>query len=617
MPINSKKNTASQRRYKHLIDRELKNIYEGDDDLKTIHRAGGGRRLLKFTIFLAILAAISWAGFFVFESKIRFSGSGVNVTVDGPEELISGEEVSYFIRYKNNESVPLKNVSVSILISRGFELKEAVPAPSKQNTWNLGDIEQGGDGKIKLTGVVAGGLDGIVTIQTVFIYTPANFNSEFQKVVTRASKIRDSLVTLSLNGSTKILPGEEGVWTLDYKYEGKMSLPNAELRLTPSPKFIFKSSEPLAGKEKNNEIVWSLGTLEPNFSKKLIVKATFASEATGMETQIMRLGFLDNEGVFLLQKEITAISEIKKGDVVLTLVLNGSTNDRAETLGSDLRYSLTIQNQGEDSIYTIEPSLILNARPTKGTSTPLDWRTLETSPAGERHDSRIVWTKKTVPELAKLTPGEEITFDVQIKTVSGLLPLNDRNYAVSAWAEAKTGERVIKQLQSKAITALIASDLSLKVEGRYFNDDNIALGTGPIPPKVGETTTYKIFFEITNSLHEITDLTVSGRLPENVTWTDKAQAQIGEIKWDPDSRAVLWRIPRLSLTLKNARADFEVSVTPKQDDIGKILTLLEPASVQGKDMTTETLVFQTHSAITTNLDTDPEAAGKGEVVSGK
>ena len=61
----------------------------------------------------------------------------------------------------------------------------------------------------------------------------------------------------------------------------------------------------------------------------------------------------------------------------------------------------------------------------------------------------------------------------------------------------KIGETEVDMtIKSNEIVVDINTGMVFKAEARYFNDDNIAVGSGPLPPKVGETTKYRIFWNI-------------------------------------------------------------------------------------------------------------------------
>jgi len=139
------------------------------------------------------------------------------------------------------------------------------------------------------------------------------------------------------------------------------------------------------------------------------------------------------------------------------------------------------------------------------------------------------------------------------------------------------------------------------------------VGSGSLPPKVGETTVYRIFWNITNSLHEITDLKLSTILPENIRWSNKYEINAGELKFDEVTREVKWTLNRMPLDVNALGVNFEITITPTAAEKGKLLTLLLGTNLTATDKSTGAVITKTGEALTSNLDGDPGAEGKGIV----
>jgi len=167
--------------------------------------------------------------------------------------------------------------------------------------------------------------------------------------------------------------------------------------------------------------------------------------------------------------------------------------------------------------------------------------------------------------------------------------------------------------RSNTIINKINSDLKIKESLRYFNEDNIPVGTGPHPPKVGETTTYKVYWELQNNLHELNDLQVAVILPENVSWDGKERATVGNVEYSSGLNAIIWDIGRLPITVYEASAEFSISVTPQEENKNKIMVLMPGTKVKATDAETEAVLEKTTKAKTTKLEDDEIANGDGIV----
>ncbi len=143
--------------------------------------------------------------------------------------------------------------------------------------------------------------------------------------------------------------------------------------------------------------------------------------------------------------------------------------------------------------------------------------------------------------------------------------------------------------------------------------DNEPLGSGPLPPTVGETTSYRIEWNIENSGHDLENVEVSTILPQDVVWTDQSQTAIGELTFNQTTRQVSWKISKLPTSVPNPDAWFNVSISPSEQDVGTFVKLTNPTAFEAKDQVTEDNISDTKDILTTEIPLDSFAKGKGIV----
>jgi hypothetical protein len=225
---------------------------------------------------------------------------------------------------------------------------------------------------------------------------------------------------------------------------------------------------------------------------------------------------------------------------------------------------------------------------------------------GEVRGQTIIWTKQEIPELAEIKPGqeEEINFSLN------LLPFKDgdlgKNLSVSSYAQYGVNNQAVKGNDNKSNTIIsrINSDLNLSEKILYFNDDNQPVGSGPLPPKVGEKTGFKIYWVVKNNLHELTDTRVVFNLPNNINCDEKNTTNVGNIYYDTNSRQVIWEIGRLPISVYRADAEFGISLTPAENDRNKILVLSSGATITATDTETKNVITKKTGPKTTKLEDD-------------
>ncbi|MBI5071797.1 hypothetical protein HZB93_02810 [Candidatus Falkowbacteria bacterium] len=614
---------------KKEIDKELREIYEDQDgkisDMSKIYHKKKNRVkrfMVGALIFCIFAAALSWAGFFFFGRGRAFSGEKVNLEITSPDTVAGGEKVEYTIKYENNETVPLGQAEINIRLPENFVLSETDPVIAEgQSVWKIGSIAASKSGEIKIRGILYGEQESLATLQAVLTYKPADFNSEFQKVATAVTKIQSSFLDVALSGPERILANKEINFKIKYKNVGSEPLQGIKISVIGPEDFSFKERPGV-----RDAASWEIAEAAPGEEKEIEFAGSFGPAAEGEREFKAQIGFANGDK-FYLQKENIFKTNVLVGAIMPTLILNGDPKDRTVSFGSTLNYAVVYQNKDKTDLSDVEIKMIFEST-SRNNKMILDWATLKDDANGvvlgtqltpEVRQGTITWTKRQIPALAKLAPGAEgtINFQIKVKPFLEFQSWNTKDFNVKSFVSVKIGKNgngtEEETIESNTINLKINSDLALTAEARYFNDDNIAVGSGPLPPKVGEVTAYRIFWGVTNSLHEVENLKVSATLPGNINWSGKYEIAAGELKFDEATREVTWTLNRMPLDVKSLGADFEITVTPAAGEKGKLLTLILDTNLQATDKTTSGTITINRDALTSNLDGDPAAEGKGIV----
>ncbi|MBI5404727.1 MAG: hypothetical protein HY976_00710, partial [Candidatus Kerfeldbacteria bacterium] len=86
--------------------------------------------LLWVFIGLVLVVAASAAGFYTFNRDQRFNERGVTLTIETGTSVPSGGETTLSFVIKNQESVGIKNVELTVTPPEGWTFKESSPEPS-------------------------------------------------------------------------------------------------------------------------------------------------------------------------------------------------------------------------------------------------------------------------------------------------------------------------------------------------------------------------------------------------------------------------------------------------------------------------------------------------------
>ncbi|MFH2062795.1 MAG: hypothetical protein ABIJ46_01415 [bacterium] len=602
------------------IEKELTDIYfdAGSDDdpdmsrLERVRHSTPKKILIGLLIFTAVVASVAWIGLLMFgRTGPGFTGEQVILSIDAPDQIESGQDMSFTVRYKNTSDVPLGTAVLELRLPNGFETTSSVPSLEEGNIYRIGSLPPWGEGEMEVNGSLLSPLDRQHDIQAIITYRPANFSSEFQKVTTRGVTVSGSVLEIEAAGPERALPGDRTELTFSYRNGSERRIDNAAIRVSYPPEFIPESAEPSASDDTMTE--WRLGTAEPFGTGSVKVVGTFASEAHGGLTVTAAAGYTDPNENFVPQSETPMTVEVLQGELVAAMVLNGHGDDQAVRLGDRLRYSVSYRNTGEASLGNVKLSVQLKSTPEGGL---ISWNDLEDEADGQLRDGRITWTSKQIPSLARIEAGEEGVIEFSVP-LSAQPPSESGSWSVSGWVETEVksidGDVVNKLAKSQPITAKMLSDTALTASARFYDDEGVPVGSGLLPPEVGQPTTYRVAWTLTNSFHDLTDLKLSASLPENVTWTGSSQASAGEVSYDAAERKLTWRLNWLPKTVGQVTVWFDVTIVPTEAQRDRVPTLVDASVLEATDRDIDEKFTLSQPPLTTSLADDAYGAGKGRV----
>lgn len=612
---------------KYLAHRIIDIYREGGGrhvDLTKIERRDPNRRkkILALVIFILIfLLCLSLAGLFIFSKQgKKFSDKDINLTISTQTQIASGEEVVYKIKISNQGKVALGKAELAVLWPEGWHYQSSSyePINEAKNAWSVGYLKSKSSTEIEIKGQIVGEVGANKILSATLSYTPVNFNSEFQKKASFMSVIASSIIVLDIEAPVRVVSGKETEYKIKYKNNSEATLEKLRASIYFPDGFVVNSVEP---KPKENNNLWEIDKLESKKEGEIKILGVLTGSEGEMKELKVEMGYLDAEDNFHLQIEKSVLVLIINPQLNLTLAINDSENNGTADFGQNLDYLIKFQNESEIEIQDLSISCEI-------ISEIADWESLIDSHQGEVKDNIITWDKQKISQLTSLKAGESGEIDFKIRVKSNLMPKseNDKNYSLISRAKGKSEkvtdlEGTVLEVESNAITTKINTRLDLITEARYYNDEYIQVGSGPIPPQAGQTTTYRIYWYLNNMANEVKEVKVKATLPEEAHWTGKSSVSAGNnLAFDPNTREVVWEInripPHTGQLFAGLEANFELSVTPNGDDVGKLLILTNKAEVQALDDYTSMTINKSAEMITSELTNDPQAKGKGIVVVG-
>lgn len=587
--------------------------------------------LFTFAVVLFVLGGAIYGAYNYVYLKINSNRPAIDIAIKADKETAAGEEFYYELNYKNEDKVAISAIEIKVRYPENFIFLESDPSPTRNNdSWEIAGLASHRSDTIKIKGKLVGESGSSNVILADMTYTPDNFSSEFKKSASLETKINDIGLDFSFINASSALLNEENEIVVKFKAKDVNYLNNFRLSVERAPEVeIIKPQETATSTSliglavaAGGSDVWLISNFgknenefkikfkvkekkQPSLDLKLKFELPVAPENQAPSGPSPSL--IQAPEKYYLFYEKTLTYEIIKSDLNINLIINGSALDQGVDFAQTLNYSIDYTNKGDGAMKDVIVMAVLE-------SDFLDWQTLADKNNGKVSANTISWSKSEIPSLAELPSGAAGVIDFSLKLKPrGNIDLSKAYQAKSYVKYSIAGKAAADFSQSNIITNKINSDLDLNEQLRYFNDDNLAVGSGPLPPKVGQTTGLKVYWTINNNLHELSDLQISVSLPANVRWDNKNRASVGSINYDSLSNQVVWQVGRLPVSVYKADAEFNILVSPAETDRNKIMILLPGTALTARDAETGAQISKTLKAKTSKLEDDTMAAGDGVI----
>ena len=531
--------------------------------------------LIVIVVIVAIMIAI-W-----FYDKGIFSKEILRLEILGPDKAKTGEEIEYTIKYKNNGNFVLEKVKLV------FELPDnSLTEDSKERiSQNLKDIYPGDEQFIKFKARLLGKPGDLKSAKVSVSYVPKNLTSAFESNTTFTTQIEDTPITLDFDLPTKAEKAKDLQFSINYFSNIDYPLENMSVRVDPVSGFDFVSSDP----KTLDNVEWKIPTLNKAQGGRITIKGKISADAGSTLTFLAKLGMWI-DGQFVVIKENTVNVEVIQPLLYISQQVNGSASYVASP-GENLHYEIFFRNIGStpfDNLFII----------VKLDGQALDMSSVQVNNA-QVNDNLIVWDSKQASQLRNLGVQEEGKIDFYVKLKKSWVPSGSEvNNTI-----VKDSVNISQITQD--FTVRVNSGMTISQKALY--SDSPIQNSGPVPPIVGQTTTYTISWDIQNYLNDAKNVKVKAMLPQNVSLTGKILPDdlASSFSFDSASREIVWSagdVPAgTGVNGDPVSIYFQVSLKPSASQKGSLAQIMGSVSVTGEDQFTNAVINATSPSINADI----------------
>ncbi len=585
-------------------------------------RSSLSRKLaMAFFSMVLLLGTITAMGFyfFVYNPDIKFGEEMVDLTLTTPTSLASGAPLTTVVHYENRGALALHNAVLELTPPVGFVPDE--PHTGVSWSFSLGTLVPYAKGETSLTGIMLRQEGSVGTWRAMLVFTPAGFGAEFRKSRFVTATVTSPAFITSVNTPQHAMPGKPYSFNVRIRNTTRHILPNMGVMIALPQGVPLATSDPTLVEASPGYFLWRIDTIPDGASWEgtatLDIPSSFVLPASMKVTVGTTSG---NELITLEEHTVVLGSSIPQGNIDIRI--HGSTTQGTMAFVDPLDVVVTITNPLDHDMKHITLQMEVNERP----GNILDWSKIKSDVPVEpvsasQTDGAITHFVVSASRFAPFTlvkAGAKVAFAFTVPRSTSASPLDVPQGTVPSLSSTATityldGTEEATMVSSP-VTISLNSNLALSLTARYFDDNHVPLGEGPVPFKVGETTRVRIPVHITNSLHELTSLTLDLSLGSPSVRVVSMNMEAGDMHEDAERRSVVWSLNRFPPSVSKIQGFIDVSVTPSSQEADKVLHILESATLSAQDAATLGSIKIQQGLITSRLEDDPFAKGKGIVV---
>lgn len=556
------------------------------------------RHYRSVVITISLLIFLVGAGFLIFRtifSPDQISSNNIGLTVAGPSAIGGGEAMSLQVTVSNQNPVPIESATLILDYPAGSRSVNETGRELFEERIPINVVESGEIQNIPVRIAVFGEEGEEKEISATIEYRIEGSNGTFFKDAPPLKfRITSTPLVLRIENVEKVAAGQTVEMKLVAKSNASNPLNNLLIQAEYPNSFEFEESFPPAVFGDN---VWRIDELLPEESQEVTIRGV----VRGLTEETFRIKFdagpADSDNQYRTSSRLTeawADFTIERPFINVGIAINGNEGEEIVIpSGTESNVMVDIRNTLDETVYDMVVEVVPGGNALREDSI--------TSGTGfyDSNSGTVRWEVANNPSFAQVFPGDSrnLTFRINpqtdLSTASFDLLVNVYARRI---AETNAQEQLIGTTQTVAKYSSEVFVGGQVTHGALFGD------SGPIPPRVGQTTTYTVTLVAEAGVNDLTDAVVTTSLPLYVTWLDNYQGG-GEVIYNTVSKQLEWR-PGSIDARQRKELSFQVSIRPSISQVNSVPTLVNSQQLRASDRFTGDTLRSTASALTIALSTE-------------
>lgn len=589
----------------------------GNDEKNFFIKTSRFKKFFVFSLIFFILA-LTYAAYVFFAGSNTVSNDNIDISILGNNFTAGGESLPLIVEITNRNNSPLE--LVDLVVEYPKDSNDTSSSDVERLRDSLGTIPAGAVRNDNMNVLLFGEQNSICTLKFSIEYRVAGSNAIFVKEKNYDVSITSTPINLSVDAPSTISPNQDVTLNVKATLNATNPVSNILVKLDYPVGFQFANAVPAPSFGNN---VWNLGDLSPGAEHDISISGkmvgVFDGEQKTFNISSGSQSGADKSAIDVVFNSIQSTIAVQKPFIEADLVINGVS--QKEYMASSTT-PIAVQIQYANNLNTSVNDFQIVA---KLSGNAFDPKTVKAQQGFyDSSANTITWDSNSNSQFQEINPGDTGTVAFSVSPLSlysaagGMLSSPTISIEVDiAGKQAVQGFATNQLTNSSSADIKIVSDIGFSAKALYSSGP--FTNTGPIPPKVGEATTYTVVWSLSNTANSISNVEVTSTLPAWMTFVGPFSPANENLIYNPSTREITWgadRIPAGAGIVGDPRSvSFQVSFTPSLSQVGTIPDIVSSATLTGHDDFANVDVKVNKGALNTQLGSDPSFPNNGSIVS--